>query len=174
VDSTTRTACTSRRRSRPGPRRRARAAGGVVAAVALLTLVAGCGSGTDEPAAVAHPTDEPRITAKVGERFTLTVHQNASTREHWYLSDPGPDARVVRERGRHSTSDSGDKHLAGAGSSLTFTFEATGKGSTRIVLTHCTFATTCDEDGGGTPAPASTAPYRQSAPKRVTYTVTVR
>jgi inhibitor of cysteine peptidase len=136
--------------------------------------VAGCGSGTDEPAPVAHPTDNPRITAKVGERFTLTVHQNASTREHWYLSDPRPDAAVVRERGQRSTRNSGDKHMAGGGSSLTFTFEATGKGSTRIVLTHCTFATTCDEDGGGAPAPASTAPYRQSAPKRVTYTVTVR
>ncbi|AOR37286.1 hypothetical protein BFF78_24055 [Streptomyces fodineus] len=138
----------------------------------MLTLVAGCGSG--EPAPVAHPTDEPRITAKAGERFTLTVHENASTREHWYLSDPRPDAHVVRERGQHGTSDSGDRHLDGGGSSLTFTFEATGKGSTRIVLTHCTFATTCDEDGGGTPAPAPTAPYRQSAPKRVTYTVTVR
>ncbi|MFE8947466.1 protease inhibitor I42 family protein [Streptomyces sp. NPDC007856] len=172
MDSTTRTACTSRRPSRRSLWRRGRAAGGALAAAALLTLVAGCGSGTREPAPVAHPTDEPRITAKVGERFTLTVHQNASTREHWYLSDPRPDADVVRERGQHSTPDS--KHLAGAGSGLTFTFEATGKGSTRIVLTHCTFATTCDEDGGGNPAPASTAPYRQSAPKRVTYTVTVR
>ncbi|MEU9475512.1 protease inhibitor I42 family protein [Streptomyces sp. NPDC048191] len=174
MDSTTRTACTSRRRSRRSPGRRGGAAGGVVAAVALLTLVAGCGSGTDEPVPVAHPTGESRITAKAGERFTLTVHENASTREHWYLSDPRPDAAVVRERGQRGTPDSGDKHVVGGGSSLTFTFEATGKGSTRIVLTHCTFATTCDEDGGGTPAPASSAPYRQSAPKRVTYTVTVR
>ncbi|MEU2930023.1 protease inhibitor I42 family protein [Streptomyces sp. NPDC007251] len=174
MDSTTRTACTSRRRSSRSLRRRGGAAGGAVAALALLTLLTGCGSGTGGPAPVAHPTGESRITAKVGERFTLTVHQNASTREHWYLSDPRPDAGVVRERGQHSSSDSGDKHAVGGGSSLTFTFEATGKGSTRIVLTHCTFATTCDEDGGGTPAPASTAPYRQSAPKRVTYTVTVR
>ncbi|MER6025050.1 protease inhibitor I42 family protein [Streptomyces sp. NPDC001851] len=174
MDSTTRTACTSRRPSRRSGLRRGRAAGGAALAVALLTLVAGCGSGTGEPAPVAHPTGNPRISAKVGERFTLTVHQNASTREHWYLSGPRPDAAVVRERGQRSTQGSREKHMDGAGSSLTFTFEATGKGSTRIVLTHCTFATTCDEDGGGTPAPASTAPYRQSAPERVTYTVTVR
>ncbi|MET9070671.1 protease inhibitor I42 family protein [Streptomyces sp. NPDC004232] len=173
MDSTTRTACTSRRRSRRSLRRRGRTAGGAVAAVALLTLVAGCGSGTDEPAPVAHPTGESRITAKVGERFTLTVHENASTREHWYLSDPRPDTAVVRDRGRHSVSDSGDKHLVGGGGSLTFTFEATGRGSTRIVLTHCTFATTCG-DGDGTPAPASTGPYRQTAPESVVYTVTVR
>ncbi|OIJ69805.1 hypothetical protein WN71_000960 [Streptomyces mangrovisoli] len=137
----------------------------------MLPLVAACGSG--EPAPVAHPLGESRITAKVGERFTLTVHENGSTREHWYLSAPRPDAGVVRERGEHSTSESHDKNEVGSGSRLTFTFEATGKGSTRIVLTHCTFATTCDEEGGS-PAPASTAPYRQSAPKRVTYTVTVR
>ncbi|MEV7687118.1 protease inhibitor I42 family protein [Streptomyces bungoensis] len=174
MDSTTRTACTSRRRSRRSPWRRGRAAGGAVAAVALLALAAGCGSGTDEPAPVAHPTDQPRISAKVGQRFTLTVHENASTREHWYLSDPRPDAGVVRERGRHSASDSGDAHVAGGGSSLTFTFEATGRGSTRIVLTHCTFATTCDEQGGGTPVPSPTGAVRQSAPKRVAYTVTVR
>ncbi|WP_079172931.1 protease inhibitor I42 family protein [Streptomyces monashensis] len=164
MDSTTRTACTSRRRSR---------AGGAVAAAGLLALVAGCGSGSAAPAPVAHPTGESRITAKAGERFTLTVHENASTREHWYLSAPRPDTAVVRDRGQHSASDSGDKHLVGGGSSLTFTFEATGRGSTRIVLTHCTFATTCG-DGDGTPAPASTAPYRESAPERVVYTVTVR
>lgn len=169
-----RTAGTSPGGSRRSPARRGRAAGGAVAAAALLALVAGCGSGTGEPAPVAHPTDQPRIAAKAGQRFTLTVHQNASTREHWYLSDPRPDAAVVRERGQRSASDSGDAHVAGGGSSLTFTFEATGRGSTRIVLTHCTFATTCDEAGGGAPAPSPTGPVRQSAPKRVTYTVTVR
>jgi inhibitor of cysteine peptidase len=150
-------------------------AGGAVAAAGLLALVAGCGSGGAAPTPLAHPTGESRVTAKVGERFTLTVHENASTREHWYLSAPRRDTAVVRDRGQHSASDSGGKHLVGGGSSLTFTFEATGRGSTRIVLTHCTFATTCgDAEGGGMPAPASSAPYRESAPERVVYTVTVR
>ncbi|MDQ1046421.1 protease inhibitor I42 family protein [Streptomyces sp. V4I2] len=147
-----------------------------VAAVALLALATGCGTGTDdsgEPARpaepVSHPTQDRSISAGVGERFTLTVEENASTREHWYLGDPGPDTSVVRSRGEKSASDSGDEPVPGAGSDLTFTFEATGKGSTEIVLMHCTFATTCEGDDTGTPSSTPTP----TGPERVTYTVTV-
>ncbi|MFI7244894.1 protease inhibitor I42 family protein [Streptomyces qinglanensis] len=143
-------------------------AGGVaVAAAAALALVAGCGSGADEP--TPHPTGDTSVTAEVGERFTLTVNENASTREHWFLADPEPDRAVVRSRGRHIESDSGDEPMPGSSSDLVFTFEATGKGRTRIVLTHCLATTTCPPDG------RSQGPTAQplSAPERVTYTVTV-
>jgi inhibitor of cysteine peptidase len=145
----------------------------VVTAVALIALATGCGGGSDEPekpgTPTSHPTQDSSISAEVGERFTLTVEENASTREHWYLGDPEPDTSVVRSQGESES---------GAGSSLTFTFEATGKGSTEIVLMHCTFATSCEGDGSGSTAspeqaPTPSASATPSAPERVTYTVTV-
>ncbi|PAZ10604.1 hypothetical protein CLM62_40130 [Streptomyces sp. SA15] len=157
----------------------------VVTAVALLALATGCATGSDEPekpgTPTSHPTQDSSISAEVGERFTLTVEENASTREHWYLGDPEPDTSVVRSQGKKSESDSGDEPVPGAGSRLTFTFEATGKGSTEIVLMHCTFATTCEGDGSGTPSPepepeptpTPSASATPSEPERVTYTVTV-
>ena len=147
--------------------------GAAVGAAAALLFLSACGSGGDEP--TSHPTDDRTITASVGERFTLTVEENASTRSHWYLVDPEPDASVVRAEGKasESASDSGGEVVPGAGSRLTFTFEATGEGSTEIVLLHCTFNSTCDT-GDGSPAPAPTtggaAPIE---PERVTYKVTV-
>jgi inhibitor of cysteine peptidase len=152
-----------------------------VTAVALLALATGCGTGNGEAekpgTPTSHPTQDSSISAEVGERFTLTVKENASTREHWYLGDPAPDASVVRSRGQKSESDSGEEPVPGAGSSLTFTFEATGKGSTEIVLTHCTFATSCEGDDSGTASPTQAATPSASAtptePERVTYTVTV-
>ncbi|KOU77718.1 hypothetical protein ADK57_01845 [Streptomyces sp. MMG1533] len=153
----------------------------VVTAVALLALVTGCAAGTDESAKStepsSHPTQDRSISAAVGERFTLTVEENASTREHWYLGDPEPDTSVVRGQGEKSGSDSGDEPVPGAGSDLTFTFEATGKGSTEIVLMHCTFKTTCegDDSSAASPEPAASpsASATPSEPERVTYTVTV-
>ncbi|CAM5646177.1 hypothetical protein SCANM63S_10235 [Streptomyces canarius] len=102
---------------------------------ALLALATGCGSGTGEPAGgststagrpTSHPVKDTSITARPGERFTLTVDQNASTREYWYLVDPAPDSSVLVSRGRDYASDSGDEPVDGAGGRLTFTFEAKG------------------------------------------------
>ncbi|MFF4232768.1 protease inhibitor I42 family protein [Streptomyces sp. NPDC001820] len=163
--------------------------GAAIAAAALLALATGCGSGTDEPAggSTSHPTStasrpvkDTSITAEPGERFTLTVDQNASTREYWYLVDPGPDSSVVVSRGQDYASDSGDEPVAGAGGRLTFTFEAKGKGTTRFTLLHCTF-TTCQgntstlppETTGPSATPTTEATTPSQAPERITYTVTV-
>ncbi|WP_405827992.1 MULTISPECIES: protease inhibitor I42 family protein [unclassified Streptomyces] len=120
------------------------------------------------------------ITAERGERFTLTVGQNASTREYWYLVDPEPDSSVLVSRGHVYASDSGDEAVAGAGGRLTFTFEAKGKGTTSFTLLHCTF-TTCQgntstvppETTGPSATPATGATTPSQAPERITYTVTV-
>ncbi|MFJ7147587.1 protease inhibitor I42 family protein [Streptomyces sp. NPDC100445] len=95
------------------------------------------------------------ITAAPGERFTLTVDQNASTREYWYLVGPRPDSAVLVSRGRHYASETGDEPAAGAGGRLTFTFEAKGRGTTRFTLPHRTF-TTCRGNTSTVP-PASAA-----------------
>ncbi len=129
---------------------------------------------------MSRPVKDTSITAEPGERFTLTVDQNASTREYWYLVDPEPDSSVLVSRGHVYASDSGDEAMAGAGGRLTFTFEAKGKGTTRFTLLHCTF-TTCQgntstlppETTGPSATPATEATTPSQAPERITYTVTV-
>ncbi|MGW1847280.1 protease inhibitor I42 family protein [Streptomyces sp. NPDC001966] len=163
--------------------------GAAIAAAALLALATGCDSGSDEPAdgstsGASRPVDDTSITAEPGERFTLTVDQNASTREYWYLVDPEPDSSVLVSRGQDYASDSGDEPGAGAGGRLTFTFEAKGKGTTRFTLLHCTFSTcrgntsTLPPEATGptatpTTATGSPSPSPAQAPERITYTVTV-
>ncbi|ORT56662.1 hypothetical protein BKD26_28000 [Streptomyces sp. CB03238] len=159
--------------------------GAAIAAAALLALATGCGPGADEPAGgspstVSHPVQDTTINAKPGERFTLTVDQNASTREYWYLIDPKPDSSVLVSRGQEYAPDSGDEPVAGAGGGLTFTFEAKGKGTTRFTLLHCTFATCQGNTSTQPPAtsgpsgtPTTGAATPSQAPERVTYTVTV-
>ena len=113
------------------------------------------------------------ITAEVGERFTLSVPENASTREHWYVVAPQPDASVLRTAGRRYESPDDGRSVGGDGK-LIFTFEATGKGNTRIVLLHCTVptaeTTACGGGGGG----GGASPTPTAEPERVTYAVTVR
>ncbi|MFD9430391.1 protease inhibitor I42 family protein [Streptomyces sp. NPDC060002] len=154
--------------------RSSRGTGAVAAALCTVTLVAGCasGSGADEP--TSHPTQDLSITAEVGERFTLSVPENASTREHWFVVAPQPDASVVRAADR-SYESADDGKSVGGGGTLVFTFEATGKGSTRIVLLHCTFPTaqTAACGGGASPTP-SPSPTPTTEPERVTYRVDVR
>lgn len=155
----------------------------------MLLALAGCGPGSDDPAGgsanrptttTSHPVEDTGITAEPGERFTLTVDQNASTREYWYLVGPGPDSSVLVSLGRKYTPGSGGKPAAGSGGRLTFTFEAKGRGTTRFTLLHCTFTTcrgntsTAPPETTGpstTPTAGATAPIQ--APERITYTVTV-
>ncbi|MEU6657643.1 protease inhibitor I42 family protein [Streptomyces sp. NPDC046821] len=158
----------------------------MIAAATLLALATGCGTG--EPAGgskttanrpTSHPVKDTSITAEPGERFTLTVDQNASTREYWYLVAPEPDSSVLASRGREHASDSGGESAPGAGGRLTFTFEAKRKGTTRFTLLHCTF-TTCQGNTSTWP-PETTGPSAtptgaatpSKAPERITYTVTV-
>ncbi len=129
---------------------------------------------------MGRPVNDTSITAEPGERFTLTVDQNESTREYWYLVAPEPDSSVLVSRGQAYASDSGDEAMTGAGGRLTFTFEAKGKGTTRFTLLHCTF-TTCQgntstlppETSGPSATPATGATAPTQAPERITYTVTV-
>lgn len=160
-------------RGRHGGGRHGGAVGGAAAALLLPLLLSACGSGGGEP--TSHPTDDHTITASVGERFTLTVEENASTRSQWYLTDREPDGSVVRAKGEESESaqDADGEVVPSASNRLTFTFEATGEGSTEIVLLHCTFNSTCDT-GDGSPAPTpTTGGAEPTEPERVTYEVTV-
>ncbi|MQY10065.1 hypothetical protein SRB5_01690 [Streptomyces sp. RB5] len=137
--------------------------GALALAVVLLTLVVGCGGPDGGP--TSHPVEDTSIAAEPGERFTLTVSENASTREYWYLVDPAPDRAVLTERGHASEPQEGKEDWDGAPQDLTFTFEAEGEGVTRFTLLHCTF-TTC-------PPHAKDHPPEAPDAERITYTVTV-
>ncbi|MFD5617005.1 protease inhibitor I42 family protein [Streptomyces yangpuensis] len=156
---------------------------GAAAVLAAFAVLTGCGSGTGEQAAgttTSRPVKDTSITAEPGERFTLTVDQNASTREYWYLVAPEPDSSVLVSRGQVHASYAEGEAAAGAGGRLTFTFEAKGRGTTRFTLLHCTF-TTCQgntstlppgaTEPSATPATGTATP--SPAPERITYTVTV-
>ncbi|MFI1032165.1 protease inhibitor I42 family protein [Streptomyces sp. NPDC020951] len=136
----------------------------LVSALALL-LVTGCSSGSDEQP-MSHPTQDTTITAEMGERFTLSVPENSSTREHWYVVAPQPDASVLRTADRRYESPDDGRSVGGDGT-LVFTFEATGRGNTQIVLLHCTFPTAGTKACGGDGSSAA------AEPARITYTVTV-
>jgi inhibitor of cysteine peptidase len=161
---------TEHRASAPGTGRTAGATA-TAALAALCLLTAGCGTGDDEP--TGRSTADTTITAGVGERFTLTFPDNNSTRDHWYLAAPKPDGSVVRSRGSHDASDpDDDPPQPGGGGRRVFTFEATGEGSTRIVLLHCT-ATTCAAGSTAPPPPGTGTSSPAPEPARVTYRVTV-
>ncbi|MGW4442253.1 protease inhibitor I42 family protein [Streptomyces sp. NPDC004376] len=172
--------------------RSSRGGAALFATAALLALATGCGSGGDDPSggstSTARPATRPTslpvkdtsISATPGERFTLTVDQNASTREYWYLVAPEPDSSVLVSRGRDVAEGTG----TGAAHRLTFTFEAKGRGTTHFTLLHCTF-TTCqgntstkppETTGVSAPPTATTGASATptATPERITYTVTVR
>ncbi|MEV7125406.1 protease inhibitor I42 family protein [Streptomyces sp. NPDC093260] len=151
----------------------------VATGAALLALATGCASGDDGP--TDHPVADHAISARVGERFTLTFDDNASTREHWSVADPRPDASVVVSRGDRYVSVG--EAQPGASGHRVFTFEAVAKGSTRIVMLHCTYDT-CGRPTAPPATPATTAPGTPASapggaaptapePGRVTYSVTV-
>ncbi|MFC9911457.1 protease inhibitor I42 family protein [Streptomyces sp. NPDC059862] len=132
----------------------------------MLSLTAGCGGPAEYGEA------DRAITIDAGEEFTVTVDENPSTGERWYLVDPKPDASVVRSRGDDYDADDDSGTLVGSGGRRVFSFEATGAGRTEIVLLHCpVYACT---GGSASPAPATTAPSNLPTAERTTYTVTVQ
>ncbi|MFJ4683948.1 protease inhibitor I42 family protein [Streptomyces sp. NPDC088789] len=167
----TRTRSTSRSRAARTGRGLAALAG-----AALLTLgAAACGSEDGSPR--SHPTSDTEVGAAVGEEFTLVVDENPSTGERWYLATPKPDSAVVRDTGEDFEADEDAEEMTGAGGQRVFTFEATGAGSTEIVLLHCPVGTcTSGTQSPGTPSPGtqpSEPPASVPDPRRITYTVTV-
>ncbi len=176
MTSAMRTASTSRGRARASRGRAAARTGRgslvFLAAAALLALATGCGSQSGG-SPHSYPTSQTKVSADVGEKFTLTVDENTSTGEHWYLAAPKPAASVVRSKGDDYNADKGTEDQAGAGGKRVFTFEATGAGSTEIVLLHCpVYTCTGGKESPATASPTASAASRP-APKRITYTVTV-
>ncbi|MFI1970498.1 protease inhibitor I42 family protein [Streptomyces cinnamoneus] len=155
-----------------------RALARTVGLAVLVSLAAGCGGGAEEsPLGTVHqdrpPVYEPGrpkpvdrvegpLEVRRGERFSIAMRQNASTRTEWNVSGSGPDRAVVRPKGTSSHQTAEEREAVGAGYTKYFTFEAAGPGTTTIVL-----ANRCGTD-------PSLGCYAAGLPHTVTYRVSVR
>ncbi|MET9290627.1 protease inhibitor I42 family protein [Streptomyces sp. NPDC003077] len=148
------------------PRRPIRTA---AAALCVAALLGGCDFGE----AAVYSLDHPDITADEGGRFSLSVSQNPSLGEEWYVVAPSPDPAVVRARGVRAADKDDGLVMVGAGYTRLYDFEAVGQGKTQITLLHCPL-NACSGDS----TPPSTTPgphWLPTMPKAThhTYTVTV-
>lgn len=84
------------------------------------------------------------VTAAIGERFTLSVDANPSVGDDWQVADTFDDA-IVSFVDEDFESDDPTGQAVGAGGTVTFTFEAVGRGETVITLENCF---RCADDSG--------------------------
>jgi predicted secreted protein len=109
----------------------------VLAAVAGVLLLAGCGT---SGAGTEYGAEERSITVDKGEEFTLKVPANPALGQNWYLAEPKPEADVLEYRGkREETEGGGDLIGAGDGTQF-FDFTALKPGRATIRLLHCPMA----------------------------------
>ncbi|MBV6507348.1 MAG: hypothetical protein JJLCMIEE_00392 [Acidimicrobiales bacterium] len=104
-----------------------------------LVLV-GCGD--SESPAPADNGDEPKsyglsddeIVVGNGDEFLIEIRENPSVGDAWQLIED-PDRAVVEFVDEEFVSD--DPEATGAGGETTFTFRATGSGSTTLEMGNC-------------------------------------
>lgn len=94
------------------------------------TSVPGTAPGTTVPGAITDPSVP--IEATVGEEFTITVASNPTTGYTWTVTGEPADSIAVPVGEPTSTAGS----MPGEGGTETFTFKASGPGTTTITLTY--------------------------------------
>ena len=85
------------------------------------------------------------VDAEVGDRLELRVEENPGVGDSWVV-DQAPDEAVARIVDQFS--EGADPDLAGAGYTEVFVLEATGPGTTSLVLHDCF---RCDAEGNTPP-----------------------
>ena len=86
--------------------------------------------GTTVPGAITDPA-EP-IEVSVGEEFAITVESNPTTGYTWTVTGNPADSIAVPI----GTTPASTGPMPGQGGTETFTFKASGPGTTKIVLTY--------------------------------------
>lgn len=81
-------------------------------------------------------TDGADVTAAVDERFTLSVDANPSVGDNWQVADTYDDGVVVFVDETFESDDPTGQSV-GSGGTVTFTFEAVGRGETVVTLENC-------------------------------------
>ncbi|GGW66754.1 hypothetical protein GCM10010503_50020 [Streptomyces lucensis JCM 4490] len=134
------------------------------ASLACLLALSGCGeSGGDSPA--EYGFKDRAVTVGQGERFSLTVPASPSLGRHWYLTEPRPDATVLKYRGKRADYGDGGKNVdGGPGGTQSFRFTALAKGRATVRLLYCPVNTCQGPDDtapstppDGMPSPSTTA-----------------
>ncbi|MCZ4609967.1 protease inhibitor I42 family protein [Streptomyces sp. Lzd4kr] len=156
-------------------------------ALVALPLAALAGCGLTGP--TSYGTDERKVTAEVGEKFTLEVPANPALGENWYLADPRPDSAVLSHEGSGEDIEGGDEGVTGSGDGTQhFDFIAVAPGRTTVKLLYCPHGlchsaaeVTASPSAAGTasPVPVVTAadtatPVDTDNPTYYVYTITVR
>ncbi|MFJ8820392.1 protease inhibitor I42 family protein [Streptomyces sp. NPDC102467] len=116
--------------------------------LAALTTLTACG---DSGGGTAFGPKDRAVSVKAGEAFSLTVPANPSFNQAWYLTDPAPDASVLKYRGERRDTD-GSPLDGGADGTQSFDFTARTKGKATVRLLYCPM-NTCHGPAEGTPYP---------------------
>jgi inhibitor of cysteine peptidase len=126
-----------------------------------------------------YETDERTITVDAGEEFTLSVPANPNLGQNWYLSDPRPDAKVLRYGGRREEFEGGKPGVTGSGDGTQyFDFTAVASGTTTVKLLHCPMArchSAAQAEATSPPVPTATGTTEpDDEPAYFLYEITVR
>lgn len=100
------------------------------------TATASAPAGESGAPATEYGPQDRAITVAAGEKFSLTLPASPSLGQDWYLTEPEPDADVLKYRGKRE--DYEDSELDGAsGGTQSFDFTALGKGTATVRLLWC-------------------------------------
>jgi len=89
----------------------------------------------DQPAQFNADSDGKSVILKPGDRFDLTLPENATTGYGWEVVE-GLNG-VIRQLGEPEfRSNRPDKHKVGVGGTVTYHFQATGAGTTLLKLVY--------------------------------------
>jgi len=89
----------------------------------------------DQPAQLNADSDGKTTIFKVGDCFDLSLPENATTGYSWEIIE-GLDG-VIMQMGKPEFRSSGsDKHMAGAGGTVTYHFKAIGSGTVSLRLIY--------------------------------------
>ncbi|MGW7817187.1 protease inhibitor I42 family protein [Streptomyces puniciscabiei] len=124
------------------------------AAVVCLFALTGCGA-SGGSAAEYHVKDRS-ITVEPGKRFALTVPASPGLGRRWYLTDPKPDASVLKYRGGREDWKGGGGTDGGTQGTQSFDFTALAKGRATVRLLYCPMSTCHGPDDTATPYPTAT------------------
>jgi inhibitor of cysteine peptidase len=95
-----------------------------------LALVA-----SGQPAQFNADSNGKTVALKVGDRFDLTLDENATTGYSWEIVD-GLDGVLKQLGDPEFHTERSDKHKVGVGGSVTYHFEAVGEGASTLKLVY--------------------------------------
>jgi inhibitor of cysteine peptidase len=107
----------------------------LLAPVLVVTLMAGCGSSGTSANGKTYTITNTKISAKVGDQFTIQLTSNATTGYQWGISG-SLNSAVVKKVSSTYVASPNPKGMTGVGGVEKWKFQAVGKGTGTIVLVY--------------------------------------